>query len=53
MATERNNCVRLSGSLLLPPYPLPAGFIVTKIPLLKSTLTREPRKAEENVLINK
>ena len=39
IATGLNNCFRLSGSFCLPPYPLPAGFIVTKIPVLGSRLT--------------
>ena len=32
IATERNSCFRLSGSLLRPPYPFPAGLRVTKMP---------------------
>ena len=32
IATDRNSCFKLSGSLERPPYPLPAGFRVTKIP---------------------
>ena len=32
IATGLNNCFRLSGNFDLPPYPFPAGFIVTKIP---------------------
>ena len=42
MATLLNKAFRLSGSLLRPPYPLPAGFMVTKIPALQSTSTVRP-----------
>ena len=39
IATGRNSCFRLSGSLDLPPYPFPAGFMVMNIPELASTST--------------
>ena len=39
MATGRNSCFKLSGNFCLPPYPLPAGFIVMKIPELWSMFT--------------
>lgn len=32
IATGLKSCFRLSGNFDLPPYPLPAGFIVTKMP---------------------
>ena len=32
IATGLKSCFRLSGNLLRPPYPLPAGLSVTKIP---------------------
>lgn len=35
MATLLKRALRLSGSLLRPPYPLPAGFRVTNIPACK------------------
>jgi len=37
MATGLKSYLRLFGSLLLPPYAFPAGFIVTKIPALEFT----------------
>ena len=37
IATGLNNCFKLSGNLERPPYPLPAGFNVTKIPLFEFT----------------
>lgn len=40
-----NICCRLSGSLDLPPYPLPAGFIVTNRPAFKLTSTNLPMKS--------
>lgn len=43
MATGRKSALRLSGSLLRPPYFLPAGLRVTKIPAFKSTSISRPR----------
>ena len=37
IATGLNNCFKLSGKRDLPPYPLPAGFKVTNIPLFGFT----------------
>lgn len=37
IATGLNNCFKLSGNLERPPYPFPAGFNVTNIPLLGFT----------------
>ena len=36
MTTGRKSCFRLSGSFCLPPYPLPAGFSVMKMPEFRS-----------------
>ena len=48
-----NNYFKLSGSFERPPYPLPAGFKVTKIPAFLLTLISEPNnsKDEEPALI--
>ena len=37
IATARKSAFKLSGSFERPPYPLPAGFMVTKIPAFAST----------------
>ena len=42
MATARKSAFKLSGNLERPPYPFPAGFIVTNMPALKSTCVTEP-----------
>ena len=39
------SCFKLSGNLLLPPYPFPAGFKVTKIPAFLLTLMFLPRSS--------
>jgi len=45
MATGLNSYFRLSGSLDLPPYPFPAGFIVTKMPAFLFTGIVLPRSS--------
>ena len=47
MATGLNNYFKLSGNLLLPPYPLPAGFKVTKIAAFLFTIISSPSKSKE------
>ncbi len=47
MATGLNSCLRLSGSFCLPPYPFPAGFMVTKMPESGSRSTRLSRRVTE------
>ena len=48
MATGRKRALRLSGSLLRPPYFLPAGLRVTKMPAFKSTSISRPRSLADS-----
>lgn len=44
IAIGLKSCFKLSGSFDLPPYPLPAGFKVTKMPELKFTTMSLPKR---------